>query len=115
MILEDGRLRSWDRDNVALFDCPVTAVGAQLSKTGTLTLLLENRKWALVGRGAKVSPGPTSGQVDSLQRFWHTHPNAPVPQGVGGPGFLDALINEAAAWQMRIWHNTLIEAGAHQT
>lgn len=89
MILEDGRLRSWNRDNVPLFDCPVTAVGAQLSKNGTLTLRLDDRKWAIVGRGAQISPSPTADQISSLQRFWQTHPDAPVPQAVGGPGFAD--------------------------
>lgn len=114
MILEDGPLRSWDKDNVALFDCPVTAVGAQLSKTGTLTLRLDNRKWALVGRGGKFRPARHQNrsvgcsafdiriQMHRCRRRW-----AALASSM-------RLSTLAAAWHLRIWHNILIDAGAHQ-
>lgn len=114
MMLEGQRLRAWDKSDVVLFDCPVTAVQSHLSRLRTLVLHIDGQEWSLIGRGAGSSPDPTVAQRDTVKRFLDVHSEAPLPTDMKGQGIADYTFNGSAGYHMRLWHQVLSEAGAQK-
>ncbi|MEU2555916.1 hypothetical protein ABZ589_30230 [Streptomyces sp. NPDC013313] len=99
-----GVLRVQDRDGRVVFQEDPREVGGRISRLGTLLVDAGGRRYALVGRGAAVSPGPSAGQQAAVSAF--------RPPSAAGGGAVDLLLNGGAAARMRAWHTLLGEAGA---
>ncbi|MDF3301454.1 hypothetical protein [Streptomyces tropicalis] len=102
----DG-LRLQDRSLQTVLQADPRAVTGRLTRLGTLVLTVDGRRYALVGRGASLSPAPSAGQqraVDGTRR------ETSEPAAAGG--VVDALLNGGAAARMRAWHARLAAAGA---
>ncbi|SCF22260.1 hypothetical protein [Micromonospora mirobrigensis] len=110
LTLEQGWLRARDRVGAEVFVVPVGQVGGRLTRLRTLLLDVDGRRYALVGRGASISPDPSREQQQALAAF--RADRAAAPDGTEGPGFLDAMFNERAGWNMRGWRDALVAAGS---
>jgi hypothetical protein len=108
MILDQGWLRARDRSGAELFAVPAGQVSGRLTWLGTLLLTVGGRRYAVVGRGSDISPGPSPEQRQECAEFWAHRPAPPT----GGPGFLDQVFNGAAAWHTRTWRDVLAAGGA---
>ncbi|MET8912496.1 hypothetical protein [Micromonospora sp. NPDC004551] len=108
MTLDQGWLRARDRAGAEVFAVPAGQVGGRLTRLGTLLLTVGGRRYALVGRGATVSPEPSPQQKRGFVDFWAHR----TPPAGDGPGFLDQLFNGAAAFNTRTWRNALTAGGA---
>ncbi|MFC0004456.1 hypothetical protein [Micromonospora siamensis] len=110
MTLEQGWLRARDRAGAEVFAVPVGQVGGRLTRMRTLLLDVGGRRYALVGRGSSVSPDVSREQRQALDAFRAAR--AAAPDATEGPGFVDAMFNERAAWNMRGWRDALVAAGS---
>ncbi|MGW4435844.1 hypothetical protein ACWELO_08790 [Streptomyces sp. NPDC004596] len=99
-----GALRAQDREGRVVFQEDPRGVEGRLSRLGTLLVDVGGKRYALVGRGALVSPGPSAGQQAAVSAF--------RPPSAAGGGAVDLLLNGGAAARMRAWHTLLGEAGA---
>lgn len=108
MTLDQGWLRAGDRRGAEVFAVPAGQVEGRLTRLGTLLLTVGGRRYAIVGRGADISPSPSPEQRRALDEFW-AHRSPPTADG---PGFLDLVFNEGAAFHTRSWRDALARAGA---
>ncbi|MGW5369911.1 hypothetical protein ACWER6_01975 [Streptomyces sp. NPDC004009] len=99
-----GVVRVQDRDGRVVLQEDPRKVGGRLTRLGTLLVDAGGRRYALVGRGAVVSPGPSAGQQAAVSGF--------RPPSAAGGGAVDLLLNGGAAARMRAWRTLLGEAGA---
>ncbi|MFI2713747.1 hypothetical protein ACH495_26850 [Micromonospora sp. NPDC018662] len=107
MTLDQGWLRARDRVGAEVFAVPAGQVGGRLTRLGTLVLTVGGRRYAMVGRGASVSPDPSADQKRGFADFWAHR----TPPAGDGPGFLDQVFNGAAAFNTRAWRDALARAG----
>ncbi|MBK3639394.1 hypothetical protein [Streptomyces sp. MBT33] len=105
--LHPGDLQVRDRSLGTVLQADPRAVTGRLTRLGTLVLTVEGRRYALVGRGASLSPAPSADQQRALE---DTGSGSPSPAAASGA--VDQLLNGGAAARMRDWHARLAAAGA---
>ncbi|MEU5274839.1 hypothetical protein AB0G87_00320 [Streptomyces asoensis] len=105
--LRPDSLHLRDRSLGTVVQVDPRAVTGRLTRLGTLVLTIDGRRYALVGRGASLSPAPSADQQQALNDSGH---GAPSPGAAGGA--VDQLLNGGAAARMRDWHARLAAAGA---
>lgn len=108
--LRPGSLHVRDRSLGTVAHVDPHAVTGRLTRLGTLLLTIDGRRYALVGRGASLSPAPSTEQRQALEDAGH---GAASPGAVGGA--VDQLLNGGAAALMHDWHARLAAAGARLT
>ncbi|MFG1678284.1 hypothetical protein [Micromonospora sp. NPDC049282] len=108
MTLDQGWLRARDRHGAEVFAAPAGQVEGRLTRLGTLLLTVGGRRYPIVGRGSDISPSPSAEQRRALDEFWAHR----TPPTADGPGFLDVVFNEGAAFRTRSWRDALARAGA---
>jgi hypothetical protein len=102
----DG-LQVRDRSLGTVLQADPRAVTCHLTRLGTLVLTVDGRRYALVGRGASLSPAPSAEQQRALEDAGR---GSPEPAAAGGA--VDQLLNGGAAALMRDWYTRLTAAGA---
>jgi len=100
-----GELRAQDRDGKVVFQGDPRQVDGRLTRLGTLLVTVGGKRYALVGRGADLSPAPSAGQQAAVSAVRQ-------PPAVTDGGAVDLLLNGGAAARMRAWHTWLGDAGA---
>lgn len=108
--LRPDSLHVRDRSLVTVLQAAPGDVTGRLTRLGTLLLTVDGRRYALVGRGASLSPAPSADQQQALKDAGHGSP----PPGVAG-GAVDQMLNGGAAARMRDWYARLAAAGARLT
>jgi hypothetical protein len=102
----DG-LQVRDRSLATVLQADPSAVTGRPTRLGTLVLTVEGQRYALVGRGASLSPAPSADQQRALE---DAGPGSSGAAAAGGA--VDQLLNGGAAARMRDWHARLAAAGA---
>ncbi|MFF0657673.1 hypothetical protein [Micromonospora tulbaghiae] len=69
LTLDGGRLHACDRHGAEVFAAPAGRVEARGTIFGTMLLTVDDRRYALVGEGAAVSPAPSAEQRRRLDEF----------------------------------------------
>ncbi|MGW2620725.1 hypothetical protein [Streptomyces sp. NPDC001500] len=105
--LRPDSLHIRDRSLSTVVQADPHGVSARLSRFGTLVLKADGRRYALVGRGASLSPAPSAEQQRASE---HAGSRPGGPAGAGGA--VDQLLNGGAAARMRDWYVRLTAAGA---
>ncbi|WP_141746533.1 hypothetical protein [Streptomyces sp. LUP30] len=105
--LRPDSLHVRDRSLGTVVQADPRAVTGRLTRLGTLVLTVDGRRYALVGRGASLSPAPSTDQQQALEDAGHNSP----PPGAAGSA-VDQLLNGGAAARMRDWYTRLAAAGA---
>lgn len=107
LTLRPDGLRMLDRSLDTVLRADPHAVTGRLTRLGTLLLTIDGQRYALVGRGASLSPAPSADQQRALA---DAGPASALPASAGGA--VDQVFNGGAGARMRDWHARLAAAGA---
>lgn len=112
MTLAGGRLTAVGPDGDAVFDAPASSVTGKLGRMGTFKIVVNGRKFAIVGRGSLggAEKRHSEAQHRYVQEFLQRYPQAASVQRDAGA--IDAFFNESAAAKLAVWRDALVAAGA---